>query len=660
MRTTNERHEATESPYETRPRPNVKRKWAGTNFRKSWTAFGSTALLFAGLLAGVGFAAPAHAAPNTVVSLTFDDGNADQLTAEATMKNLGLVGTFFITTGWVDQPSYLTSANLQQIAADGNEIGGHTVTHPDLVSLTSAESTRQICNGRVALMNMGFKVTSFAYPFASEDPATEALVKGCGFNSARGLGDAASKDPASATLPAADTIPPANAYDTKAPDEVDSTWTLQDLQNQVTHAQTTGGGWVQLTFHHIATNTDPTLTITPTLFTQFATWLAQQKTAGTVAVKTVDQVVGGAQQPAVPGPAVPPPPTPGTNMIQNPSLETLVNTVPQCWAAGGYGTNTPAFSIVTPGHTGNNAEQLTMTGWVSGDAKLLPALDLGGCSPTGIPGHTYQLKAWYKSTVDTQFEVYYRTGSGFWQYWTASPLVVPAANWTQITWNTPPLPAGASGISWGLNIQANGTITTDDYEMYDNGVSFADIPPTYPFYNEITWLAANGITTGFPQSNGTTLFEPLQSVSREAMAAFIYRYKGSPAFNAPAVSPFTDVPTSDIFYKEITWLANTGITTGYPGPNNTKSFHPLDAVNRDAMAAFIYRMTGSPAVTVTKTFLDVPPSYPFYKEISWLAAEGITTGWAVPGGAIFQPLQPVHRDATAAFLYRLNAKFPRP
>ncbi|MFK4299777.1 hypothetical protein ABH924_004963, partial [Arthrobacter sp. GAS37] len=33
----------------------------------------------------------------------------------------------------------------------------------------------------------------------------------------------------------------------------------------------------------------------------------------------------------------------------------------------------------------------------------------------------------------------------------------------------PPLPAGASGISWGLNIQANGTITTDDYEMYDIG-----------------------------------------------------------------------------------------------------------------------------------------------------------------------------------------------
>lgn len=311
--------------------------------------------------------------------------------------------------------------------------------------------------------------TSFAYPFASEDAATEALVKQCGYGSARGLGDTSSKDPASATLPAADTIPPANPYVTAAPDEVDSTWTLQNLENRVTHAQATGGGWVQLAFHHIAVGTDPTLTITPALFNQFATWLAQRKTAGTVAVKTVDQVIGGTQQPAVQGPPVPPPPPPGTNMIQNPGLETLVNTVPLCWAAGGYGTNTPAFAVVSPGHTGMYAEQLTLTGRPSGDAKLLPALDLGGCSPTGTTGHRYQLKAWFKSTAATQFELCYRIGNGYWKYWTASLLVLAAATWTQITWTAPPLPAGASGISRGLNIQANGAIATDDYEMYDVG-----------------------------------------------------------------------------------------------------------------------------------------------------------------------------------------------
>lgn len=42
-----------------------------------------------------GFALPAHAAANTVITLTFDDSNADQLTAATTMKNLGLHGTFY-------------------------------------------------------------------------------------------------------------------------------------------------------------------------------------------------------------------------------------------------------------------------------------------------------------------------------------------------------------------------------------------------------------------------------------------------------------------------------------------------------------------------------------------------------------------------------------
>ncbi|GAB3558806.1 hypothetical protein GCM10027405_05560 [Arthrobacter alkaliphilus] len=433
---------------------------------------GSVVLLVAGMLFGIAAAAPAHAAAGTIVSLTFDDNNADQLAAEQTMKSLGLTGTFYTVSGWVDQPGYLTQANLQQMAADGNEIGGHTVTHPDLVNLPADEATRQICNGRVALTNMGFKVTSFAYPFASQDPNTQAIVQKCGFNSARGLGDLQSKDPASAGLPAAETIPPANPYDTAAPSQVDSTWTLQDLQNTVTNAQASGGGWVQLTFHRIATGTDPTLTISPDLFNQFAQWLADQKAGGGVDVRTVDQVIGGTVQPVVSGPDVPAP-APGANMIQNPGLETLVNGIPQCWAAGGYGTNTPTFAVVNPGHTGANAEQLTMTNYVDGDAKLLPALDLGGCSPPGTVGHTYQLKAWYNSTAPTQFELYYRTGTGYWQYWTASPLFNASTAWTQITWTTPALPAGASGISWGLNIQTNGTITTDDYEMYDT----ADIAP---------------------------------------------------------------------------------------------------------------------------------------------------------------------------------------
>ena len=145
-------------------------------------------LLAAGLSAGYAMQARAATSPVTVL-LTFDDSNADQLPAEQEMKSLGLHGTFYTVSGWVNQPSYLTLPQVQQIAADGNEIAGHTIEHPDLPTLpTLAEQEREICNDRVYLINWGFKPTDFAYPFADAD-TNEQYAKACGYNSARGLGD---------------------------------------------------------------------------------------------------------------------------------------------------------------------------------------------------------------------------------------------------------------------------------------------------------------------------------------------------------------------------------------------------------------------------------------------------------------------------------------
>lgn len=77
---------------------------------------------------------------------------------------------------------------------------------------------------------------------------------------------------------------------------------------------------------------------------------------------------------------------------------------------------------------------------------------------------------------------------------------------------------------------------------------------------EITWLADTGITTGY--SDGT--FRPLGTVNRDAMAAFQYRFADEPAFSAPGASPFTHVAMASQCYEAITWLADTGATTGYP------------------------------------------------------------------------------------------------
>jgi peptidoglycan/xylan/chitin deacetylase (PgdA/CDA1 family) len=93
--------------------------------------------------------------PRTVVSLTFDDGDADQMAAARVLHRYRLPATFYIITGAVGTPGYVTLPDLRQLAADGNEIGGHTVSHLRLTALSTAEARRQVCGSRSVLDRWG-------------------------------------------------------------------------------------------------------------------------------------------------------------------------------------------------------------------------------------------------------------------------------------------------------------------------------------------------------------------------------------------------------------------------------------------------------------------------------------------------------------------------
>lgn len=428
---------------------------------------GTTALTVA---VGLAVAAPATAAtPITVVSLTFDDGNADQMAAASTLAANGMKGTFFLNSGFLNAPGYMSDSDVKSLLSAGHEIGGHTVSHPSLPAISTDEAKRQICLDRANLSKLGASVTDFAYPYADENAAVEQVVRSCGYNSARGLGDIKSRFGCD-DCDYAETTPPGNAYATAALDEVESDWTLQDLQNGVLNAAPTGG-WVQYTFHHFCNPgacADPQMS--SALFGQFVQWLSQRvKAQGSrTQVKTVAQVINKGAK-AIVQPSYPAAAGPGVNAIKNPGLETVdaSTATPTCYLKGGYGTNTAAFATTGTAHAGTVAEQVDMTGYSDGDAKLLPSLDLGDCAPTVVPGRTYSLREWYTSTAVTQFAVYLRTQSGAWQYWTSSPWFAASPTYADATWTTPAIPAGYNGISFGLNIFSNGTIVTDDFAMYD-------------------------------------------------------------------------------------------------------------------------------------------------------------------------------------------------
>lgn len=174
--------------------------------------------------------------------------------------------------------------------------------------------------------------------------------------------------------------------------------------------------------------------------------------------------------------------------------------------------------------------------------------------------------------------------------------------------------------------------------------SFKDIGGYEVFAGPIMWLADRAVIHGY--ADGT--FRPQLSVNRGATAAFLYRlaHEGTDA-PACARAPFRDVAMSHPFCGEITWLASTGITTGWPDG----TFRPGSPVSRAAMAAFLYRFAhdgdGAPGCSYAP-FVDVAVSHPFCGEITWLTRRGIATGWP---DMTFRPHLAIERQAMASFLY---------
>jgi peptidoglycan/xylan/chitin deacetylase (PgdA/CDA1 family) len=449
---------------------------------------GLAALLLPGIV-GPALSVRAATTP-TVVSLTFDDSDEDQYTnALPALESHDMHGTFYAITGYVGVNSgYLTVPQLQAIYAAGNEIGGHTVLHPNLTQVNTAEAAREICDSRDTLLNWGFPVTDFAYPYSASNPTVEGIVQQCGYNSAREDGDITSPYGCVSGCPMAETIPPADPYNIRAPQSFQDTWSLSQMEGEVTQAENNGGGWTVLVFHHICDNACDPYSVTPENFNALLNWLQTQN----VSVETVAQVIGGSVQPAVSVPQVPPAPA-GTNGVTNPSLETDDPNnpgTPYCWTTSLGAGDSASFAETSTAHSGSVGETITMSSYSSGNAALITTQDLGQCAPSAVAGDSYSVSAWYQSTTPTRFVFWYRDANGGWHSWTKSPQFAAASSWTQATWATPAVPAGATALSFGLDIEALGTLTTDGYSLMDSGG-----PPAAPTVS-LTGPAASSTLSG--------------------------------------------------------------------------------------------------------------------------------------------------------------------
>ncbi len=408
-------------------------------------------------------------AGTAVVSLTWDDTFADQQVAVDLLDERGMRGTFYVNSGRVNGTGFLSLSQLLAWQEQGHEIAGHTTGHVNLPTLEPDEARRQVCNDRVALLGMGFEVTSFAYPFGASNALTEQIADECGYNSARGVGDV--NNP----------IPPTNLYDLRTPPSVKPETTLEDLQGYVTAAEPSGA-WVPIVFHHVCDGCS-TIAVSPATLAAFLDWLA---TSGN-SVLTVDEVIGGDVQPGVPGPQPAP-----ANMLQNPSLEVDANAdaVPDCWQRGGTGTSTATFTLTSNAHNGTVAQRIDVTSLTPGSARRLVSRQATGtCAPVAWPGHVYRVSAFYIANAQPRFTVYYRA-NGTWTWFAQSPLLPTSAAYVPASYTMPALPASASAISVGLSLYSVGSITMDEFKLVDTDTT----PPTAAVSSPAAGTHVTGIT----------------------------------------------------------------------------------------------------------------------------------------------------------------------
>lgn len=130
--------------------------------------------------------------------ITFDDGLGDF--AESAMPILathGMPATLYVVSGFVGATSrWLTDLGegerpmldwqgLRDLSKAGIEIGAHTVSHPELDTLSNGRAVMEIRDSKRMLEDgLGHAVTTFAYPHGYASPATRRIVEGAGFHAA--------------------------------------------------------------------------------------------------------------------------------------------------------------------------------------------------------------------------------------------------------------------------------------------------------------------------------------------------------------------------------------------------------------------------------------------------------------------------------------------
>ena len=174
------------------------------------------------------------------------------------------------------------------------------------------------------------------------------------------------------------------------------------------------------------------------------------------------------------------------------------------------------------------------------------------------------------------------------------------------------------------------------------GHIFTDMPaPGSWAHNAIDWAYVYGITTG----TTATKFSPNRTCNRGQIMTFIWRAAGCPEPTSTE-NPFTDVRSSDYFYKAVLWAVEQEITYG----TSFTTFSPYKVCSRAQTVTFLWRAAGRPESLQTECpFQDVGETAWYRDAVLWAVENQITKGLLDDA---FVPNNACTRAQVVTFLYR--------
>ena len=169
------------------------------------------------------------------------------------------------------------------------------------------------------------------------------------------------------------------------------------------------------------------------------------------------------------------------------------------------------------------------------------------------------------------------------------------------------------------------------------GTAFTDVADTAYYADAVRWASAHGVVTGY----GDGTFRPNNPITRQQLAAILWRYAGSPAPEGGA--DYADEDTISAYASTaVDWARDTGIISGRDG----NRFDPNGRAARAQAAVILHRYdTWEPPIP------EIPDPEPAPEEGSVLVAYFSATGntervanaiAAATGGDLFEltPVEP--------------------